>query len=726
MKRKIFTVALALMLMGRVALAQKQDSTDYNDLSLEELMNIQIVSASKKSESLFDASLSASVLTREEIKNAGSTSIMEALRLIPGVIVREQSNGNYDVHIRGLDNVPPNSLFLSSANTTTLVMINNRPVYNYLQGGTFWESLPIDLNDVDRIEVVRGPSSTLYGPNAVSGVIHFITRNIEKDGVSVNGSAQYGSLNTTIANTSIGYKFSEKFDMKVSGNYQGRDRSEERYYDLTTDQWVNSANEINTPNAGERYPHPQSAMKKYGVNTFLHYKANDNANFSLTSGLQDSEIQSLMFDNSVANLSTTSTNSKYADFQASTYGLTTQISYATAVQTPALGRAGSKYDYNVVDATMEYALDISGLSVKPNVTYRSATYDDRSYWDNGVGTLNGQLIMKTIGGGVRLEYSLLDEKLRLTGGIRMDKFTDPSGKWFTSYQSAATYKITDKNLVRLVYSKAYRSPFIFDTYLQYSAQTPVAPGIFSHVSVVGNKNLNLLSSNMLELGYRSMLKNNVSLDIEGYYTRTENYTALIQGATNLTPANYPVVAEVRLSMENIPLQVEQLGTTVSMTVVVDKFQIKPFVTFQKTTLKDYSQYFGTSDASPAKKNNFDPANNNVNSGIGTETDHKFTPKAYGGAHINYGMSSKFNFNVSAYWFGKQTFYYQDNTEFNDGIHGVGNIEGKAIVNAKASYTPVNGLSIFVNGKNLLGKKSVEYYLGDATPMMVLGGVSFDF
>jgi iron complex outermembrane receptor protein len=168
-----------------------------------------------------------------------------------------------------------------------------------------------------------------------------------------------------------------------------------------------------------------------------------------------------------------------------------------------------------------------------------------------------------------------------------------------------------------------------------------------------------------------------------------------------------------------------MGTSISMTVVVDKFQIKPFVTFQKTTLEDYSPYFGISTASPAAKNNFDPANNNVNSGIGTEKNHEFTPKAYGGAHINYSMSSKFNFNLSTYWFSKQTYYYQDNIEFNDGVRGVGNIEGKAIVNAKVSFAPVKGLSIFVNGKNLLGKKSVEYYLGDATPMMVLGGVSFD-
>src|SRR5262245_47028231 len=118
MKIKIYKLICLLLTSTGVAWGQQQDSVDYHDLTLEELMNIEIVSASKKSESLFDASLSASVITREEIRNAGATSIMEALRLVPGVIVREQTNGNYDIHVRGLDNVPPNSLTLSSTNTT--------------------------------------------------------------------------------------------------------------------------------------------------------------------------------------------------------------------------------------------------------------------------------------------------------------------------------------------------------------------------------------------------------------------------------------------------------------------------------------------------------------------------------------------------------------------------------------------------------------------------------
>jgi iron complex outermembrane receptor protein len=244
--------------------------------------------------------------------------------------------------------------------------------------------------------------------------------------------------------------------------------------------------------------------------------------------------------------------------------------------------------------------------------------------------------------------------------------------------------------------------------------------------VQGNKDLDMLNSRMIELGYRSMLRSNISFDIEGYYTRTKNYTSLIQDGTVLTPADYPIVARTTINIDNLPVEVVQMGTSISMNVIISKLQLKPFVTFQKTTLNDYAPFFSTSAAAPNPINNMDPVNNNINSGIGTETDHKFTPKAYGGVSINYNMSNKFNFNVNSYWFSKQTYLQRQNIEFKDGVRGVEHIEGKAIINAKVAYTPVKGLSIFVNGKNLLGKESIEYYDGDATPRMILGGVSFDF
>ncbi|HEY9046249.1 MAG TPA: TonB-dependent receptor [Ohtaekwangia sp.] len=722
-----FTYRQLVLLLGIITAscntlhAQESDSSVYN-MSLEEIMNIKIISASKKAENLFEAPLSASVLTKEEIVHAGATTIMEALRLVPGVIVREQSNGNYDIHIRGLDNIPPNTMILSSTNTTTLVMINNRPVYNYLQGGTFWESLPIDLNDVEKIEVIRGPSSTLYGPNAVSGVINIITANVTDDGLHIHANAQYGIKNTGITNATAGYRFNNKMNVQFSGNYQTRGR-DPYYINYSTNQWVNSADALPFTNTQERYPHPDKSMIKHGLNSYLQYTPNDNVDLNLTAGLQNSEVQNIMFDNLYTNMNTTITNSKYIDLRARTYKLNTQLSYAHAAQNPVAGMEGSKCRYNVIDATSEYEFTVQSLSIKPGVTYRSAVYDDRMYWSNGNGALNGRRQMETFGGSVRLEYKMLQEKLRLTGGARTDRFTHPD-RWFLSYQAAASYQLTEKHLLRAVYSKAYRSPFIFDTYLNYTLTAPIGQNLYSTVNTSGNKNLDLLNSTMFEVGYRAMLKSNISLDVEAYSTRTENYASLIQGQTQSTPQNYPIVASTSLHIMNLPLSVQQTGATVSLNAIFDKVQLKPFVTLQKTTLHDYSPYFNTADASPSSSNNNDPATNNINSGKGTSIDHKFTPKAYGGAYANYHISSKFNMNANIYWFTKQTFYQRDNLVYQDGVRGVEHVKSKLLLQAKLSYTPVKSVTVFVNGRNLLAKKSREYYSGDVTFMMLLGGINF--
>src|SRR6186713_735975 len=129
MNLKFDRVLLLLSLLATPALSQEQVNTqeDLYELSLEELMNVPIVSASKKDETLFDAPLSSYTITRAEIDKAGSTSIMEALRLAPGVIVREQSNGNYDIHIRGFDNILRRPSDYSKQNIITLVMIDDRP-----------------------------------------------------------------------------------------------------------------------------------------------------------------------------------------------------------------------------------------------------------------------------------------------------------------------------------------------------------------------------------------------------------------------------------------------------------------------------------------------------------------------------------------------------------------------------------------------------------------------
>jgi iron complex outermembrane receptor protein len=136
-------------------------------LSLEELMNVRVTSASRMSEPLFEAPVAAYVITRDEILRSGVRSLPEALRLAPGVEVAREGTHGWSITIRG---------FNSDLSNKLLVLIDGRSVYSPLFAGVFWDAQDYLLDDVDRIEVIAGPGGTLWGANAVNGVVNVITR----------------------------------------------------------------------------------------------------------------------------------------------------------------------------------------------------------------------------------------------------------------------------------------------------------------------------------------------------------------------------------------------------------------------------------------------------------------------------------------------------------------------------------------------------------------------
>jgi iron complex outermembrane receptor protein len=143
---------------------------EFADLSIEELANIDVTSVSKRPERLQDAPASVFVITADDIRRAGSRSLPEALRLAPNLQVARANNSGYYISARGMNgtsNSPANKL---------LVMIDGRSVYSPLFSGVFWDEPDVMLEDVERIEVISGPGGTLWGVNAVNGVINIITR----------------------------------------------------------------------------------------------------------------------------------------------------------------------------------------------------------------------------------------------------------------------------------------------------------------------------------------------------------------------------------------------------------------------------------------------------------------------------------------------------------------------------------------------------------------------
>ncbi|MEO6721956.1 MAG: TonB-dependent receptor plug domain-containing protein [Ferruginibacter sp.] len=727
-KCALCSITVLVCFQSKVYCQDSLKALQYEDLSLKDLLSVKIVSASKKSELLFDAPLSASVVTKEDIRRTGCTSIMEALRLVPGMIVREQTNGNYDIYLRGMDNVPPNAPFEGNS-TTTLVMIDNRPIYNYLKGGTFWETLPIDLNDVEKIEVVRGPAAALYGPNAVSGVINIITRQISKEGLYLVANAQQGSYNTFINNVSAGYK-AKKWSAIASGNYQGRQRTQTSYYEIFRNKWLEQPDYFitivgdTTHNVNEQHPKPYLAMEKYAGNVFLNYDLSDKVKFDLRTGIQHSLVQKVSTDNGTTPLSTVASDSRYADLRANVKGLSAQFSYNEGTQITNF--PDSKYDFKTFDASVEYNYTRGNLTIKPGASYRDAVYDDTKYSDiiNKTGIFNAKGRITTQTASLRGEYKLFDNKLRLVAALAANKFNYPDTTYLST-QFAATYKISKHHLLRMVCSKSPRSSTIYDTYIdQRASYIPIGYRKFVSLRLEGNKNLQLLTAGMLELGYRGSITPWLNVDIELFNINSQNYNSVVTHAPYVKLSGNDTITVIPLIPTNLPVTLRQQGVTLSLIYNSKKLAIKPFVTFQKSRTKNFAPFFNTADAAPSAIQ-YDPANNNIYSGIGAAATLTSTPCVFGGASFDYKINSKLNINMSAYYYSKQTYYHITNVIFNDGVRGIDYIKAKLILNANVSYEAAKGLHIFLTGKNILNNKSREFFQSDRVPFMLLGGLSFE-
>jgi iron complex outermembrane receptor protein len=730
-KKSLALISVTIFWLGNVyGQADTVRLNAYEDLSLKELLNVRIVSVSKKSELLFEAPLSASVLTKEEIHNAGCSSIMEALRLVPGMIIREQTNGNYDVQVRGMGNFPTDASF-DGVTTTMLAMIDGRPVYNYLKGGTFWETLPVDLNDIEKIEVVRGPAAALYGPNAVSGVINIITRHPQKDGFYTVANSSLGSYHTIIDNASLGYR-SKNWNIITSGNYQGRDRVQTSYYEIFRNKWLENPTYLidylgdTMKNVSQMYPKARLAMEKYAGNIFLEYNPAEKTKFNLTAGAQHSMVQKVSTENGITPLTTNASDSRYVDFRANMKGLSAQVSYNKGTQITDYN-PGNKYDFNTLDVNLEYNYTKGALSIKPGLRYQSAVYDDTKYVDtvNETGVFNDRVEIITQTASLRGEYKLFDNKLRLVAGWALNKFNYPNAT-YGSHEFAATYKVNKEHLFRAVYSRAPRSSTIYDTYVdQTIGYYQSGNQQFTRFALVGNTDITLLTADMFETGYRGAITSGLYVDVELFDNHSKNYSAVAGNRAFTELEGVDTVTVIPVSPTNLPLKMRQQGITVSLSYSSRKLQVKPFITIQRSVTTNDSRYRYTSDA-PVSQLNPDPAQNNIYSDMGKQAAVKGTPSVFGGGSVNYSLGSKMNINLSAYYYSSQTYSHVSNVIFNDGIRGIDHIIAKLILNANITYEPAKGLHLFCSGKNILNDNSREFFHADAVPVMLLGGINYEF
>jgi iron complex outermembrane receptor protein len=208
--KQFLAAALAAMLLTSTALADTaQDVGHITDYGLEDLMQMPVTTVSKHSQPVADAPAAIFVITQEDIQKSGARSIPELLRMVPGLEVARIDENKWAIGSRG---------FNGRFDDKLLVLIDGRSVYTPLFSGVYWDVEDVMLEDVERIEVIRGPGATLWGANAVDGVINIITKS-SKDTQSLFVKSEGGDEEINANSVRYGGKIDNEGTYRVYAKY---------------------------------------------------------------------------------------------------------------------------------------------------------------------------------------------------------------------------------------------------------------------------------------------------------------------------------------------------------------------------------------------------------------------------------------------------------------------------------------------------------------------------
>jgi iron complex outermembrane receptor protein len=516
---------ILVVAMGHAARAQESTSNpeaQLKQLSLEQLGDIEVTTQSKTPQQVWKTPAAIYVITQEDIKRSGATSIPGALRLAPGVEVAQIDASTWAVGIRG---------FGTDLSRSVLVLIDGRSVYSTFQAGTFWDVQDTVMEDIDRIEVIRGPGGTVWGPNAVNGVINIITRKSQDtQGVLVSAgggnveqgflSARYGGSNTKGLSYRIyGKEFNRSPEFHADGNNYDGWRSGQGGFRM---DWIKNPRNSFTLQ-GDIYD------ERAGDNVqLINYAAPFSQTVNGTAVLSGGNVLGRW----------TRTFSEGQDIQVQVYYDRT-----------------NRYEPNVGD--LRNTFDVDFLQ-----RFHAGSRNSFS-WGLGARASQGHELAPTTGlfftpdrrtdtlytGFIQDDFSLVPNRLVFELGTKLLKTN------YTSLEPEPSARIlwtpTDTQTVWLAATRAVRTPSDVEDDFNLTGYAGTAQnGLPFFARFEANPNFRSEILYGYEMGYRSLLGKNVYLDVAGFYNQYYDlFSEAITGPTfvenNPPPTHVLLPAEFR-------------------------------------------------------------------------------------------------------------------------------------------------------------------------------------
>jgi len=653
---QIFILELSALILlagcfANVAVAQdKPADSELLSLSIEELMNVKVTTVSRNPQKLNQVASAVFVITQDDIRRSGATSIPDALRMAPGVQVERVGTDKWAISVRGFDGLYSNKL---------QVLMDGRSVYMPFFSGVLWDQQDTMMEDIERIEVIRGPAASVWGANAVNGVINIITKKAA-DTQGALLSAGGGSFERGFVGARYGAKLNEDTPFRVYAKGFTRGQTQSLSGVNANDQW-------HSARGGFRFDHNR------GIDQFT------------LQGDYFSNFDGSTLDKNALNLSTNPlgemrgrneggnirfrwdrTFSEHSAFMLQTYYDRTRSELLPV----------GKFDAESFDIDTQYRFPLfDHHKVTVGANYR--LYHNKIF-DGHLVTLSPRAQTNHIGATfIRDDITLIPDRLIFTVGSRFEH-NDFSG-WEIQPSARLMWTPNQENSLWMAVSRAVRTPSRAENDAIINI-TPQVKNVFGSAFstlpftslLYGSHNFNSEKLIAYELGYRHQFSHQASIDLAGF---VNDYSQMRDSSSGAPSFSSTLPGQILL-----PFNINNRGSALAYGFEASvEWKPRDNWRLQGNYSFIHIDFFSNN---PLTKS--DP------SGGGSE---KTAPRHQLSVRSNYDFSEKLQLNLWLRYSSDIGFY---------------NIPGYVTMDAKVAYKPAKNIELFVAGQNLFSRHHREY------------------